>query len=90
MKTTKRERWASVFYWIGVATTLASIALVLLGNTKWGAQVQHTSFPLAWKFAGVAILAFLVGEICHPAFPFRRESQSKESRDSLDHIPYEI
>jgi hypothetical protein len=90
MKTTNRERLASLFYWLGVAATLASIALVLLGNTKWGAQVQHTSFPLAWKFAGAAILSFLVGEICHPAFPFRPESQKQDSRQALEHTPYEI
>ena len=90
MKTSNRERWASVFYWIGVAATVASIALVLLGNTKWGAQVQHTSFPLAWKFAGVAVLSFLVGEICRPAFPFHHENHIQKSQDPLDHVPYEI
>jgi hypothetical protein len=67
--------------------TFASIALVLLGNTKWGAMVQHTNFPLAWKFAGVAILAFLAGEICHPAFTFHKREQD---RQPLDHTPYEI
>jgi hypothetical protein len=68
--------------------TIGAIVLVLAGNTKWGAIVQHTSFPLAWKFAIVAILAFLAGEICHPAFPFKQKDQ--DSRSSLDHTPYEI
>ena len=90
MKTSNRERWAMIFYWVGVASTFASIVLVLLGNTKWGATVQHTSFPLAWKFAGVAVLSFLVGEICHPAFPFHPDNQKHDSRHSLDHTPYEI
>jgi hypothetical protein len=90
MKTSTRERWASRFYWLGVAMTFASIALVLLSNTKWGAAVQHTSFPLAWKLAGVAVIAFFAGEICHPAFPLRREHHDADSRHSLDHTPYEI
>lgn len=90
MTTTNRARLASFFYWLGVATTLASIALVLLGNTEWGARVQHTNFPLAWKFAGVAVLAFLAREICHPAFPFHPDNQKQDSRRALDHTPYEI
>jgi hypothetical protein len=89
MKVNRRAKWASVFYWIGVAMTLSSIALVLSGNTKWGATVEHTNFPLAWKFAIVAVLAFLAGEICLPAFPFNREKDS-EARHSLKHTPYEI
>ena len=90
MKTSNRRAWfASVFYWVGVVMTLSAIGLVLASNTKWGAAVQHTSFPLAWKLAIVAILAFLAGEICHPAFPFSREEEH-DSRQSLEHTPYEI
>jgi hypothetical protein len=90
MKTSNsRERFASAFYWVGVIMTLGAIGLVLAANTKWGAAVQHTSFPLAWKFAIVAILAFLAGEICHPAFPFSRE-KDLDSAHSLEHTPYEI
>ena len=89
MKKNSRGRWASVFYWIGVSMTFASIALVLLGNTKLIATVQHTSFPLAWKLAIVAVLAFLASEICHSASSFKRE-QEHDSRHALDHTPYEI
>jgi len=90
MKKTSRDRWASGFYWLGVVMTVASITLVMLGNTKWGAVVEHTSFPLAWKFAGVAVVAFLAGEICRPAFALHRESQGLDSQPDLDRIPYEI
>ena len=89
MKKTSRSRLASVFYWIGVSMTFASITLVLLGNTKLIATVQHTSFPLAWKLAIVAVLAFLASEICHSASSFNRE-QEHDSRHALDHTPYEI
>jgi hypothetical protein len=88
MNTTFRDRLASVFYWIGVVATLATITLVLLGNTKWGAQVQHTSFPLAWKFAIVALVSFLGGEICRPAL--HRDRHATDSGHSLEHTPYEI
>ena len=89
MKMTSRSRLASFFYWVGVATTLACIALVLLGNTHWIAAVQHTSFPLAWKFAIVAVFAFLAYEICNAASSFNRE-QKHDSRRALEHTPYEI
>jgi hypothetical protein len=88
MKISKRERWSVGFYWIGVVMTFATIALVLLGNTKWGAQVEHTSFPLAWKFAIVALLGFVAREICRP--PHRQIEKDRDSRHSLDHIPHEI
>jgi hypothetical protein len=87
MKITNRDRWASVFYWIGVASTFGAIALVLFGNTKWGAVLQHTSFPLAWKLAIVAIVAFLAREICRPNVHVPPNS---DSRHALDHTPYEI
>lgn len=89
MKMISRGRLASVFYWIGVSMTFASIALVLLGNTRLIATVQHTSFPLAWKLAIVAVLGFLASEICHSASSFNRE-QEQDSRHALDHTPYEI
>jgi len=67
--------------------TLASIALVLLGNTKLIATVQHTSFPLAWKFAIVAVFAFLLGEVCHST---SSHEEAQDSRHTLEHTPYEI
>jgi len=89
MKTANRDRWASIFYWVGAVSTFAAIALVLLGNTKWGAAVQHTKFPLAWKFAIVSVVAFLAREICRPEVPLRH-TQDSDSRHALDHTPYEI
>jgi hypothetical protein len=89
MKKTSRGRLASIFYWIGVSMTFASIALVLLGNTKLFASVQHTSFPLAWKFAIVAVLAFLGDEICKSASSLPPETD-RDSRHALEHTPYEI
>jgi hypothetical protein len=89
MKKTSRGHLASIFYWIGVSMTFASIALVLLGNTKLIATVQHTSFPLAWKLAIVAVLAFLASEICHSASSLNHR-QEHDSRHALDHTPYEI
>lgn len=88
MKKTRRGRLAAIFYWVGVAATLASIALVLLGNTKMFAPVQHTGFPLAWKFAIVAVLAFLGGEICQTASP--HTENDGDVRHKLEHTPYEI
>ena len=76
------DRVATVFYWIGVLATLASISLVLLGNTKWGAQVQHTSFPLAWKFAIVAVISFLGGEVSRPAHNLNKERDSRRSSNT--------
>jgi hypothetical protein len=87
MNTNVRDRLASIFYWVGVVATLGSISLVLLGNTKWGAQVQHTSFPLAWKFAIVAVVAFLAGEVSRPA---QKLDGKLDSGHSLEHTPYEI
>jgi len=88
MMTTKRERWSSRFYWIGAVMTFSTIALVLLGNTRLVAPVEHTNFPLAWKFAIVAVLAFLAREFCRPASHLREPVS--DSRHSLDHIPHEI
>ena len=89
MKNTRPSRLAAIFYWIGVTATLASIALVLLGNTKMFATVQHTSFPLAWKFAIVAVLGFLGDEVCHAASAPHTERE-RDLRHSLEHTPYEI
>lgn len=91
MKTTTRDRWSAGFYWLGVVMTFAAVGLVLLGNTKWIAPLEHTSFPLAWKLAIVAVVAFLAREFCRPVAPAVRKSVSKrDGHRSLDHIPYEI
>jgi hypothetical protein len=84
-----RDRWASLFYWIGAIMTGASIALVLLGNTKLFHSFQHTNFPLAWKFAGVAVVSFLAREICRPS-ALNHDRHDRDARRSVDHIPHEI
>jgi len=89
MKMISRVRLASFFYWVGVSMTFASIALVLLGNTRLIATVQHTSFPLAWKLAIVAVVAFLGSEICHSGSSLNRHPEP-DSRHALEHTPYEI
>lgn len=77
------------FYWLAVAATLAAVSLVLLGNTKLVYPFEHTNFPLAWKFAGVAVLAYLAREIFSPAFQARRDEE-RASRNLLKHIPHEL
>jgi hypothetical protein len=89
MKSTIRDRWASVFYWIGAVMAVASIGLVLLANTKLFYAFQHTNFPLAWKFAGVAVVSFLAREICLPP-SLNRDRRNRDARRSVDQIPHEI
>jgi len=68
MSTTKRT-WTkglyAGFYWLGLAMTLACLALILGGNTDLLYRFEHTSFPLSWVSAGIALLAFLAAELCH-------------------------
>ena len=70
MFTTKRD-WTVGFYagffWLGIAMTLACLALIVAGNTELLYRFEHTRFPLSWAFAGIAVLAFIATEFCHPA-----------------------
>ena len=59
--------WMGAFYWIGVTTTLACIAFVIVGNTELAGRFEHGGFPLSWAFGVAAILAFLAAEACHTA-----------------------
>lgn len=61
MSTAKRS-WTTFFFSIGAITTLVCIALVLAGNTEALYRFEHRGFPLAWAFAGAAILAFMLAE----------------------------
>ena len=54
-------------YWTAMVMTLSCIALVLSGNTDWGYGFEHTRIPLSWVLGGIAIFAFVVAELCHPA-----------------------
>jgi hypothetical protein len=79
LSTTKRN-WTVGFYagffWLGIVMTLASLALILAGNTELLYRFEHTRFPLSWACAGLAVLAFCATELCHPA-----ESRTSEAED---------
>ena len=72
--STARRTWIAVFYWIGVAMTLACFAFVLAGNTELTGRFEHRGFPLSWAFGGAAIFAFLAAEACHSVFSHPREA----------------
>jgi hypothetical protein len=57
--------------------TVASIVLVLAGNTELAGMVEHSGFPLSWGFAVAAILAFLAAEASDPKAPssVKREAE---------------
>ena len=70
MSTTKRDGTVGFyagFFWLGIVMTLASLALILAGNTELLYRFEHTRFPLSWACAGLAVLAFVAVELCHPA-----------------------
>ncbi len=69
-----RRNWMAVFYWIGVAMTLACFASVLGGNTELAERFEHRGFPLSWAFGSAAVFAFLAAEACDSVF-----SQPKEA-----------
>jgi hypothetical protein len=64
------------FYWAGVAMAVGCIALVVAGNLEMGALLARVHFPLAWIFAGGAVLALLAGELSHGA------SRPRETKSS--------
>jgi hypothetical protein len=74
MMSTTRRNWITVFYWIGVAMTLACFAFILAGNTELAGRFEHRGFPLSWIFGGVAVVAFLAAEACHSAFSHPEEA----------------
>lgn len=88
MEATRREKWSSIFYWIGVVAAFLTVALVFIGHSKWGSSLERTGFPLAWKLAIVSVMSFLAREICRPLTPPR--DPKRDSRHSIDHIPHEI
>jgi type IV secretory pathway VirB2 component (pilin) len=59
-----RRSWIAVFYWLGVATTLACLALIVAGNTELFGRFEHRGFPLSWVAGCVAVVAFLAAEAC--------------------------
>jgi hypothetical protein len=59
-----RRNWIAVFYWIGVATTLGCLALIVAGNTELFGRFEHRGLPLSWIVGCVAVVAFLAAEAC--------------------------
>lgn len=72
--STARRNWIAVFYWIGVAMTLACFALVLGGNTELAGRFEHRGFPLSWAFGSAAVFAFLAAEACHSIYSHAKEA----------------
>jgi len=63
-----RRKWIAGFYWIGVALTVACIAIVVAGHMERFSVLEQLGFPLSWAFAGMAGVAFLAAELCHSIF----------------------
>lgn len=80
-----KRGWSSFWYWVGVVMTIACVGLVLAGNTKIGARLEHMDYPLSWITAGIGVLAFLISEICRPAEPAdRKHEASSKYRDAFE------
>ena len=64
-----------VFYWIGIAMSVACLALVLARNTELLGRFEHANIPGSWLAGAAAIAAFLVAEYRPSAsvFPARIE-----------------
>lgn len=80
MTTERTATFRTGFYWIGMLMTLACIAFVLASNTELMFRFEHTSFPLSWAFAGLAVLAFLAAECCHATESLTSEPEDESSQ----------
>jgi hypothetical protein len=78
-----RRNCEAGFYWVGIAMTLASLALILTGNSDLGWRFEHQGFPLSWAFAAAAILAFLATEHS-PASSHPSEAEGNSPQFSPD------
>jgi hypothetical protein len=88
MSTTKRDGTVGFyagFFWLGIVMTLASLALILAGNTELLYRFEHTRFPLSWACAGLAVLAFVATELCHPADALTATGEAED--ESLQPAP---
>jgi hypothetical protein len=72
MSTTKHSRTGVCFFWIGVATSVACVAVVFARDNEFLWRFERSSFPLSGVFGGVAALAFLVTELCDSLFNPRK------------------
>lgn len=73
-------------YWTGMVMTLSSFALILLSNTDFGYGFEHTRVPLSWMLGGMAVVAFVVAELCHPAVS---DAAVEEEEDRLS-VPVSV
>lgn len=83
MSTPKRNSTAVLYaglYWMGIFMTLACLAFVLASNTELIFRFEHNRFPLSWGFAGLAVLAFLAAESCHPTESLTIETEDEGSQ----------
>ena len=62
-----RQKFNAMFYWLGIALSVACISLVLVRNTELVWRFEHAGFPLSWAAGLIAILAFLAAEYFDPA-----------------------
>ncbi|HEV2202734.1 MAG TPA: hypothetical protein VGR73_23190 [Bryobacteraceae bacterium] len=84
MSPVKLHRTAAFFFWIAAVTTVACVAVILLGNTKFLWRLERRDFPLSWALAGVAALAFLLTELCHSLHRSREERDESSRPAPLD------
>jgi hypothetical protein len=90
MSTTKHNRAAACFYWIGVATSVLCVAVVLVRESELFWRFEHRGFPLSGVLAGVAALAFLVTELCDSLYgPHEAEEQDASSVSRMPRVEIE-
>jgi hypothetical protein len=82
MLTTRHNRGAICFYWIGVAASVACVAVVLARDSSLFWRWEHRGMPLSGVLAGAAAIAFLVAELCDALYG-PGESQQQESLPAL-------
>ena len=81
--STANRNWTTTigvgFYWIAMVMTLTCLAFVVAGNTELLYRFEHTGFPTSWVCGGLAVVAFLLAELCGPRIaPDEKEEASPE------------
>jgi len=84
MMSGAKRRWSAGFFWIGAASTVGAICVVLAGNTAPVWRLEHQVLPLSWALAGVAVLAFLAVEFCHSVASRPSETQDRSPQLSSE------
>ena len=69
-------------YWIGIVMAGACLFLVLAGDTESLWRFEHVHIPLSWVAGTVAMLAFLMAELCEstPSIDSRTERAPEMSQ----------